>query len=72
VYRDPVSQSPWLFDGSSFWTYEDPVSIRHKASFAAREQLGGFMVWELSGDTPDAVLLKAAREGLVQGTAVAE
>jgi chitinase len=73
VYRDPISQSPWLFDGSSFWTYEDPVSIQSKASFAASEQLGGFMVWELSGDTPDAVLLKAARAGLMQqGAAVAE
>lgn len=68
VYRDPVSQAPWLFDGTSFWTYEDPVSIQSKATFAAREQLGGFMVWELSGDTADAVLLKAAHAALVQGT----
>jgi chitinase len=67
VYRDPVSQAPWLYDGSSFWTYEDPVSIQTKASYAAREQLGGFMVWELSGDTPDAVLLKAAHVALMQG-----
>lgn len=68
VYRDPVSQAPWLYDGSSFWTYEDPVSIQTKASYAAREQLGGFMVWELSGDTPDAVLLKAAHVALMQGS----
>jgi chitinase len=68
VYRDPVSQAPWLFDGSSFWTYEDPVSIRSKATYAAREQLAGFMVWELSGDTPDAELLKAAHAALSQGS----
>jgi chitinase len=68
VYRDPVSQAPWLFDGSSFWTYEDPVSIRSKATYAAREQLAGFMVWELSGDTPDAELLKAAHAALIQGS----
>jgi chitinase len=67
VYRDPVSQAPWLFDGSSFWTYEDPISIRTKATYAAREQLAGFMVWELSGDTPDGVLLNAARTALSQG-----
>jgi chitinase len=67
VYRDPVSQAPWLFDGNSFWTYEDPVSIQSKATYAAREQLGGFMVWELSGDTADAVLLKAAHAALLQG-----
>ena len=67
VYRDPVSHAPWLFDGSSFWTYEDQVSIQSKANYAAREQLAGFMVWELSGDTPDAVLLKAAHAALAQG-----
>jgi len=66
VYRDPVSQSPWLFDGNSFWTYEDEVSIQNKATYAAREQLAGFMVWELSGDTPDAALLRAARNALMQ------
>jgi len=66
VYRDPVSQSPWLFDGNSFWTYEDQVSIQNKATYAAREQLAGFMVWELSGDTPDAALLRAARNALMQ------
>jgi len=67
VYRDPVSQAPWLYDGSSFWTYEDQVSIQTKATYAAREQLAGFMVWELSGDTADGSLLKAARVALEQG-----
>ena len=66
VYRDPLSQAPWLFDGSSFWTYEDPVSIESKASYAEQQQLGGFMVWELSGDTADATLLKAAHGALTQ------
>lgn len=64
LYRDPVSQAPWLFDGDSFWTYDDPTSIASKASFAAGQQLGGFMVWELSGDTADATLLKAAHATL--------
>jgi chitinase len=66
LYRDPVSQAPWLFDGDSFWTYEDPISIRSKASYAASQQLGGFMVWELSDDTQDATLLKAAHTALTQ------
>ena len=65
IYRDPVSAAPWLFDGGSFWTYDDPTSIRSKASFVAQQQLGGFMVWELSGDTPNATLLNAARSALL-------
>ncbi|GAC1424834.1 MAG: hypothetical protein NVSMB62_21900 [Acidobacteriaceae bacterium] len=64
LYRDPVSQAPWLFDGDAFWTYEDPTSIRSKALLVARERLGGFMVWELSEDTEAATLLTAARAAL--------
>ena len=65
LYRDPLSKAPWLFDGDSFWTYEDPTSIRSKASYVARQQLGGFMVWELSEDTTTATLLNAAHAALV-------
>lgn len=72
LYRDPVSQAPWLFDGDSFWTYEDPTSIRSKASFVARQKLGGFMVWELSEDSPAATLLNAARAALVNPPPVPE
>lgn len=64
VYRDPKSQAPWLFDGDSFWTYDDPTSIRSKASYVASQQLGGFMVWELGEDTSDATLLRAAHRAL--------
>jgi chitinase len=64
VYRDERSQAPWLFDGDTFWTYEDPVSVGFKASYAAHEKLAGVMIWELSGDTEDAELLNAAYRSL--------
>ena len=64
VFRDDLSQAPWLFDGQNFWTYEDPVSIRYKVSYAASQHLGGVMIWELSGDTPDAELLNSAYRAL--------
>jgi len=66
LYRDPMSKAPWLLDGSSFWTYDDPVSIRSKAAFAREQQLAGMMVWELSEDTATATLLNAAHSGLVE------
>jgi len=66
VYRDPASQAPWLFDGDIFWTYEDPVSIRHKSEYITQQHLGGFMIWELGEDTSNAALLHAAHEGLAQ------
>ncbi len=65
AYREKRSQAPWLFDGETFWTYEDPVSVRYKVSYAARERLGGVMVWELSGDTVNAELLNVAYHSLL-------
>jgi chitinase len=64
VYRDPASQTPWLFDGDIFWTYDDPVSIHRKAVYALDHQLGGLMIWELSEDTASADLLHAAYQSL--------
>jgi len=64
VYRDPLSQAPWLFDGDIFWTYEDPVSVAHKASFARTQGLGGLMIWELGDDDGSATLLRSAHRAL--------
>ena len=64
VYRDSLSHAEWLYDGKTFWTFDDPVSLRYKASYAAREHLGGIMIWELAEDTPDAQLLHVAHRAL--------
>ena len=64
VYRDERSQAPWLFDGGTFWTYEDPISVRYKVSYALHQHLGGVMIWELSGDTADGELLRIAYHSL--------
>ncbi len=64
VYRDPPSRAPWLFDGQNFWTYDDAVSVGYKVSYAARQHLGGIMIWELSEDTANGELLKAASYAL--------
>jgi chitinase len=64
IYRDERSQAPWLFDGRTFWTYEDPTSVRFKVSYASNQHLGGVMIWELSGDTADAELLGVAYQSL--------
>jgi chitinase len=64
VYRDPVSRAPWLFDGDTFWTYEDPVSVAYKADFARDQGLGGLMIWELGEDDGSATLLRSAHRAL--------
>lgn len=62
-YFHKESKVPWLFNGSTFISYEDQESIRYKTDFIVRKCLGGAMIWELSQD-PDRVLLKTLYEGL--------
>ena len=49
-YWDDVAQAPYLFNGSSFITYDDPMSIRIKAEIVRQEGLRGMMFWEHGGD----------------------
>ena len=64
LYRDPRSQAPWLYDGNTFWTFEDPASIRFKATYARDHHLAGAMIWELGNDNPAGALVRAAAQGL--------
>jgi chitinase len=63
-HRDSISQSPYLFDGSHFWTYEDPTSIKFKMTYVKNQQLAGVMIWNLEQDLSDGTLLKAVASGL--------
>jgi chitinase len=56
--RAEPGKTPFLFNGSQFWTYDDPTSIREKVRYANAHELRGAMAWELSQDLPDGELLK--------------
>lgn len=71
-FRDPTTQAPWLWDGSNFWTYDDPVSLAFKMEYVQEHHLAGVMIWEISGDEPDGLLLKTLVRGLQSGPAKAE
>ncbi|WP_018685868.1 glycoside hydrolase family 18 protein [Actinokineospora enzanensis] len=63
IYRDERAGHAWLFDGSTFWTYDDPTEMRRKARYVNDRDLGGVMIWSLDADTADGELIKAlARE----------
>lgn len=62
-YWNNTTMMPWLFDGSSFISYEDPQSVAVKAAYVKSNGLGGAMIWELSQDQNN-VLLKALYTGL--------
>ncbi len=62
-YEDTAAGAAWLFDGKTFWTFDDPAVMAAKAEYARSNRLGGIMFWELSGDTPDGKLIRALADG---------
>jgi chitinase len=63
-YWDRRAAAAWLYDGTTFWTYDDPPVMELKAQYVRRNRLGGIMFWELSGDTPEGDLIGAIADGL--------
>jgi chitinase len=67
VYRDDRAGFAWLFDGNTFWTFDDPAVMRLKTAFIQRERLGGAMMWSLDGDDANGALVDAIHRGLGGG-----
>jgi chitinase len=64
VYRDPVTDQVWKFDGTTWWTYDDAQVIAAKMAYVKKMGLGGAMAWSLDGDDANATLVKAMAAGL--------
>jgi len=63
-FRDPEAGAFWLFDGETFWSFDDPEVMALKTTYVIDMGLGGVMFWELAGDTRDGELITAIYEGL--------
>ncbi|MCD4783404.1 MAG: carboxypeptidase regulatory-like domain-containing protein [Candidatus Eremiobacteraeota bacterium] len=59
LYRDQYAKVPWVYGknltptktiGGMFITFDDPTSIATKAQYVNDKNMGGMMIWELSGD----------------------
>jgi len=64
LYRDRAAGNSWLFDGTTFWTYDDPAQLLQKTDYIRAKGLGGAMMWSLDGDDANASLTKAVATGL--------
>jgi chitinase len=69
AFRDEATGTHWTFDGSTFWSFDDPVSASWKADYANCRGLRGVMFWELSGDDPQGGLLTSMSSRLKSGDA---
>jgi chitinase len=57
-YWEADSKVPWLFNGSTFISYDDVESTGYKTSYIQSTGLGGAMMWELSQDPNEVLLTK--------------
>lgn len=64
VYRDIPSGHAWLFNGTTFWTWDDPTEMVRKGQYIASNRLGGAMIWSLDADTTDGELIIALNRGV--------
>jgi chitinase len=64
VYADSTTHARWIYDGSTFWSFDDPVSIADKMAYVKLQELGGAFLWDFSGDDPQGALLAAIGNGL--------
>lgn len=62
-YWDEEAKAPWLFNGSTFLSYDDEESIRCKCKYVKDNGYGGIFYWEHSCD-PSGRLLAIMSEAL--------
>lgn len=55
-YWDDEAKAPWLFNGSTFLSYDDERSIREKCQYVKNNGYGGIFYWEHKCDTTGALL----------------
>jgi chitinase len=66
AHRDNRAGHAWLFDGTTLWTWDDPVEMTRKAHYVRNRGLGGVMIWSLDGDTADGELITALHRTLTR------
>lgn len=67
LFRDRRDGAAWLYDGTNFWTFDDPVALREKMDYVVDHHLGGAMAWSLDSDDAHASLVRAMDAGLGGG-----
>ena len=64
VYTDNTSMATWIYNGTTFWSFDTPANIQTKMNYVKTQNLGGAFVWEFSGDDAQGTLINAVKNGL--------
>ncbi|MEO8669685.1 MAG: glycosyl hydrolase family 18 protein [Tahibacter sp.] len=63
-FNDATAHAHWTFNGTTFWSFDDPATIVDKMGYVKNRNLGGAFFWEFSGDDANGSLAKAIKDGL--------
>lgn len=55
-YWDDECKAPYLFNGSTFISYDDPESLKHKVEYAKAQEIAGLFYWEHDADMTHTLL----------------
>ncbi|WP_017602416.1 glycoside hydrolase family 18 protein, partial [Nocardiopsis lucentensis] len=64
LHRDETHGAAWLYDGNTFWTYDDEIALTQKTDWAQAQGLGGVMIWSIDGDDANGTLMNAVDAAL--------
>jgi chitinase len=62
-YADASSKARWIYNGNTFWSFDDPATIADKMAYVQVQGLGGAFLWDFSGDDAQGSLLAAISAG---------
>jgi chitinase len=62
-YTDASAKASWIYDGRTFWSFDDPATIADKMAYVRVQDLGGAFLWDFSGDDAQGALLAAIAAG---------
>ena len=60
---DASAKASWIYDGRTFWSFDDPATIADKMAYVRVQGLGGAFLWDFSGDDAQGALLAAIEAG---------
>jgi chitinase len=64
AYTDSTAMATWIYNGTTFWSFDTPANIQAKMNYVKTQGLGGAFFWEFSGDDAQGTLAAAIRSGL--------
>lgn len=64
VYTDNDAMATWIYNGTTFWSFDTPSMIQTKMNYVKAQGLGGAFFWEFSGDDANGTLANAIKTGL--------